>query len=188
MEISSTEPTSIRSGDTTSWNKYLADYPASSGWSLTYTLILQSDASKRLAVTAATSGDEFAVTFSAAQTAGLTPGTSHLFGHVTKAAERYQVHLSTVDVLPNLAAVVVGDSRSHVKHTLDAIRAVIENRASADQLSVSINGRSLSRTPIPDLLALYDRYKAEYQGELDAEQIARTGINPRRIGVRFARV
>ena len=189
METPSIEPSSIRSGDTVSWSKDLsADYPANGGWSLVYTLTLQSDFSKRLQVTATTVGATFLATITKAQTAALTAGTYNLFGHVSSVTERHQVFQGTLEVLPDLAAVLTGDGRSIVKRTLDAIQAVIENRASVDQESVSINGRSLNRTPIADLLVLYDRYKTEYKKELNAEQMARTGMNPRKIGVRFARV
>jgi hypothetical protein len=48
---------------------------------------------------------------------------------------------------------------------------VIEGRSSRDQENYSIQGRSLSRTPIPDLLILRDRYKAMYVQEQRAERL-----------------
>ncbi|WP_123711612.1 hypothetical protein [Sinobacterium caligoides] len=53
----------------------------------------------------------------------------------------------------------VGDDRTHAKRVLAAIEAVIEKRASRDQMAYSIDSRSLSRTPIADLMLLRDRYK-----------------------------
>lgn len=189
MEIPTIEPTSIRSGDTTSWSKSLLDsYPPNSGWSLVYTLVLQSDASKRLQVTSTDSNNIFLATITAAQSAALTAGTYTLFGHVLKGSERYQVFAGTIEVLPNIAAVLTGDVRSPVKQTLDAIEAVILRRATSDQQSMTINGRSLSRIPITELLVLRDRYRADYNAELAKEQAAHTGLDPKNIGVRFVRI
>jgi hypothetical protein len=65
-------------------------------------------------------------------------------------------------ILADISAVVGEfDGRSHAQRVLQAIEAVIEGRASIDQESYSINNRSLSRTPVSDLLKLRDRYRAE---------------------------
>ena len=53
------------------------------------------------------------------------------------------------------------DARSHAQRVLEAIEATIEGRASHDQESYSIKGRSLSRTPLAELLALRSHYRAE---------------------------
>ncbi len=189
MELSTTEPLFIQSGDTVSWSKLLASsYPASGGWSLVYTLTLQSDASKRLQVTATDSNDVYTVTITAAQSAALTAGTYFIFGHVVKASERYQVFSGTIEVRPNLAALTTGDIRSTVKRTLDAIEATIQNRATSDQQQMTIDGRTLVRIPMAELLVLHDKYKTYYSNELLKGQIARTGVNPRYIGVRFVRL
>ena len=48
---------------------------------------------------------------------------------------------------------------------------MIQNRATKDQESYSIQGRSLARTPIADLIALRSQYKAELVREERAERI-----------------
>lgn len=53
------------------------------------------------------------------------------------------------------------DLRGHAQRVLDAIEAVIEKRATKDQESYTIAGRSLSKTPISELLKLRDAYKEE---------------------------
>jgi hypothetical protein len=58
---------------------------------------------------------------------------------------------------------------------LDAIEATIEGRASKDQESYSIQGRSLARTPIADLILLRGKYKAEYVQMQRAEKL-RNGL------------
>lgn len=70
-------------------------------------------------------------------------------------------------VAQDMASAPAGyDGRSHAQRVLAAIEAVIEGRASVDQESYSINNRSLSRTPIADLLKLRDRYRSEVNAAL----------------------
>lgn len=105
---------------------------------------------------------------------------------VTTITDRFLVDEGTCVIKPDLSAMTdTSDARSHVKIVLDAIEAVIANRATVDQMSYTIAGRSLGRMPIGDLLMLRDRYRAEYAGELQAEKIAQgMGGNPR-VVVRF---
>ena len=62
------------------------------------------------------------------------------------------------------------DPRSHAKITLEAVEAVIEGRATKDQENYSIAGRSLSRTPVADLLSLRDYYRTEFLREQRVER------------------
>ncbi len=55
---------------------------------------------------------------------------------------------------------------THARRMLNAIEAALEGRASKDTESYTIEGRSLSRTPIPDLL----RLRAIYRREVAAEE------------------
>lgn len=63
------------------------------------------------------------------------------------------------------------DLRTHAKKVLDAIEAVIEGRATIDQSSFSLGGRSLSRMSIDELMTFRDRYKAEYLKEVKLARI-----------------
>jgi len=94
------------------------------------------------------------------------------------------VDSGTFEVVANRDAATT-DPRSHVKITLDAIEAVIESRATKDQESYSINGRSLSRTPLKDLLMFRDKYKAEYLKEQRKESIANGRGHSGKIRVRL---
>lgn len=85
---------------------------------------------------------------------------------VTDGTDVFELDAFEVEILADLALAPAGlDHRSHAKRVLDAIEAVIESRASKDQESYTINGRSLSRTPISDLLALRDKYRREVAAE-----------------------
>ena len=62
------------------------------------------------------------------------------------------------------------DFRSHNRKVLDAINAVIENRASKDQESYTIAGRTLNRTSVGDLLKLKNHYEGLVKKEEGAEK------------------
>lgn len=76
-------------------------------------------------------------------------------------------------------------TQTHAERVLNAIEATIERRASTDQMSYTIDGRSLSRTPIADLLALRDRYKAEVAREKQAARLKNVRGGGRQVFVRF---
>lgn len=57
------------------------------------------------------------------------------------------------------------DQRSRAERILDAINATIEGRVTADADSYSIEGRSIARTPIADLLRLRTLYKNEVRAQ-----------------------
>lgn len=139
-------------------------------------------------VTITPSGSQFSVEITAATTANWTAGDYWYAVYCGKTlwSERYTAETGTVKILSNLSAVsTTYDNRTHAKKTLDAIEAVIEGRASIDQMMYMIAGRQLSRTPIADLLALRDYYRRQYVLEQQAEKIKRGESSGRNIMVRF---
>ena len=76
------------------------------------------------------------------------------------------------------------DTRSHVKKVLDALEAMIENKASKDQIYYMIEGRALSRIPPEDLLKWLGIYQQKYAEELNAEKRA-SGKKVNKILVEF---
>lgn len=68
---------------------------------------------------------------------------------------------------------------SYYKRIFDAITAVLENRATKDQESMSIANRSLSRTPIDDLLRLHGWAKDNYERELNKSFAAKNKLKIR---------
>jgi hypothetical protein len=173
-------PTSIPSefvaGDRWAWKRtdLSADY--GSGYTLSYELTLSTGAAP-ITLTATLSGDEYLMEIAAATTAAYTAGNYQWVSLITRDSdsERIRIGYGTLEVKPD-PAVSTADNRTHAATVLDSIEAVIEGRASKDQESYSIAGRSLSRTPIPELLILRDRYKAEVKREEQAEKV-RQGMN-----------
>jgi hypothetical protein len=184
--ILDTEPTRLVAGDTASWTRSFPDYPATAGWALTYAVRLQLG-SGSLNVTASTVGDSFAATITAAQSALMKSGLWTWAAYVTLTTQRYQVGTGTLTVSPNIAAITFDtDLRSSAKRAYDNALAAWEGVKLGQ--TVILNGRTYTQHNLKDLILFVDRCKADYANEIQAEQFATTGINPRKIGVRLIRV
>ncbi len=162
IDIPTTEPSEITAGDTATWKKSLSDFLASDSWVLTYALV---KTNKLIEIIAAADGDDYLVEELPTVTTDWDPGIYHYQAYVTKATERYQVGEGTIEVLEDFATTTGFDGRSHAKKTLDAIEAVLEDKATQDQLSYSIGGRSLSRFSWEELTGARNYYRAEYLKE-----------------------
>lgn len=178
--IPTTEPAQIVAGDTAKWLKTLADYPASAGWALAYTLV---NASQRYTFSAAVQGDDFLITVSAATTSGWAAGSYDFRGAVSQAGEVYTVSVGRIAVAAAFGAAI--DARSQPRRTLEAIESTLEGRASSATAEYEIAGRKLKYIPIPELLQLRDRYRRDVAAEDAAEKVAKGLGNPGRIYVRF---
>lgn len=167
-----TEPSELIIGDRWLWKRpdLAVEYP-SSAYTVSYTADKQGSGSTTFSITA--SGTEHTVEVASATTAGYTAGTYAWQLYVTRTSDSQRLSLArgTWTVITNLSA-STADPRSHAKKVLDAIEATIEGRASIDQMSYSIQGRTLARTPLADLIKLRDDYRAEYAAELNNERRA----------------
>jgi hypothetical protein len=187
-------PATLRAGDTIEWDESLPDYPASDGWTLAF--VLTRYGQSLITIIATPSGDDYAISILPATTRAWIPGIYSWQAYVYKEAgtpvlitEKYTLESGQVQILPDIAqATSITDLRSHAKKVLDAIEALLEGKATADVMSYSIAGRSLSKMNPEELIKWRSFYKTEYQRELEAEAIAKGEDNPRRIGVRFKRL
>ena len=185
------EPSSLVLGDYWAWKRDdLADtYPIGS-YALTYEFHEDSGGggTHKFTLTATEADDTYYIEAASSSTTGYAVGDYIWEAYITKSADsnRVMVDSGRTTITQNLAD-TNADLRSHAKKVLDAIEAVIENRASMDQSSMSIAGRSLSRMSINELMTFRDRYKAEYLKEIKLARIRNgqgTGNTPK---VRFTK-
>jgi hypothetical protein len=96
--------------------------------------------------------------------------------YITKTSDsnRIQIDSGTWEVVEN-KAVSTADPEPYEKKVLDAIQAVIQGRATQDQMSYSIAGRSLSRMDPDDLHKWESLYKGKWL-KLKRMQRARAGL------------
>ena len=182
--MNTTEPLQILAGDTLTWTKTLADYPATE-FTLKYRII---NAAGHFDITASASGSDHLILVKAATTVGYTPGIYTWTSFVEKGAgaelERYTIAQGTISVGPSLSTQSAGlDTRSDVKIALDNMTAIIKNVREVG--SYSINGRTYTSHDLTFLVKTWNQLKTEYAAELSAEKIAQGMGSGRRILTRF---
>lgn len=184
QSIPTREPASVVAGDTVAWTITLADYPASDGWVLKYRLI---NAAGKIDITSAASGDDHAVSVAAATSALWVSGTYAWQAYVEKALERYTTGSGSIVVQPNLAAQATSyDTRSAAATALDNINIWLTTRDPA-VADYEIANRRMRFHPIPDLLKMRDKLKAEVAAEAAAANMA-AGLGGRgKIYVRYGK-
>ena len=160
------------------------DYKASEGWELSYIIGGTADQALEFGTEVVASGDDFIITIPATTTNGWAVGEYWYRGQAKNSGEVYTVSEGTFSVL-NVSSQY--EEIAHTKKVLDAINAVLENRATKDQESYTIKGRSLSRTPMADLLTLKSTYQTKYAQLKRAERISKGQKGSKVIYTRFIR-
>ena len=185
IEIPTTEPARARAGDTITWLKTLADYPASAGWTLYYRLI---NAGNKIDITAVASGGNHLVSVLPATTADWAAGDYDLISWVSNGTDRKTLDPARITVQPNLAAASGGyDSRTHAKKMLDNIDAALLSLSSGERLAVveaDISSRRF-KYDFAGLMKLRNLYAAQVRAEENAERAARGLGSRNKLNVRF---
>lgn len=179
-------PSVLQLGDFWAWKKsnLASDYPTAD-YSLSYEFNLIDGATPaNFTIGTTESGDEYIVATS--NTSSYTKGEYNWVEYITRTSDNARIKLSEgfTEIQDNYAT-TSASVRSHAKIVLDAVKAVIENRATMDQSSMSIAGRSLSRMSIDELFTLKDRYQAEYNKEVKQARIANGQGSGNTIKVKF---
>ena len=178
------EPKSFVAGEAVSWRCYEDLYRANNGWVLTYNF-RSTVADSAIDVVSVADNEHHVVTLSSETTKDYKAGTYSWQCTAKKDIDLHIVRNSTLVIKPNLSALTVFDGRSHVKKILDALEATLVGKASLDQLSYSISGRSLLRLSPSELLKWRDVYRAEYTRELQQEKLEQNLSTGNLIKVRF---
>lgn len=171
-------PAQIIAGDSLRLVIAVGDYPASAGWAVA--LVLQALAGAApMTVNASDGTAEWVIALSSAASADLTPGAYRYLIAATKDGNRSTIETGQVEVLPDPAAAAT-DQRSAARRALDAIDAVLESRASSEDMEFTFeDGRALKKVPHVDLLALRRHY-----ARIVARESSK-GRGPRRVMMRL---
>jgi hypothetical protein len=171
----SQEPNELVVGDYWVWRRddLASNYPTDS-YALTYEFHEDSGGggSHKFSITAIEANDTYYVEVPTTTTDDYSTGDYIWAAYITRTSDsaRIQIDEGRTKITANLADTNV-DLRSHAKKVLDNIEAVIEGRATIDQSSFSLGGRSLSRMSVDELMTFRDRYKAEYLKEIKLARI-----------------
>jgi len=136
-------------GDRWVWKRsvMVSDYPVAT-YELKYSFRLLTSAATEIAITTSESSspEEYLVEVASSTTATYTAGDYTYQEYIIRSSdsERFVYSTGIVTVEPDLDT-NTSDPRSNARKILDGLQAMLENRASIDQMSMSIAGRSLSR-------------------------------------------
>lgn len=142
-------PDELVVGDRWVWKRtaMVADYPVAS-YQVKYSFRLLTTAATEISITASenSSPEEYLVEVAAATTAAYTAGDYTYQEYIIRSSdsERFVFSTGVLIVKPDLDT-DTSDPRSNARIILDGLQAMLENRATIDQMSMSIAGRSLSR-------------------------------------------
>lgn len=164
------EPEAFVAGDSVEWSLSLPDYDPAT-WSVSVAFV---GAARQFVARGYDGGDgTHRLRLDPATTANIPAGLYAWQRYAATTAERCCIAQGTVRVLPNFATQTTGyDARSHARRVLDAIEAVLENRATEDDSYVMIGATQITKLPHADLLALRSQYRREVANETAAERIA----------------
>lgn len=161
--VPSYEPSEATAGDTWRWQITDTTYPTSEGYTLSYAI----NGASRLAWDSgyrSTTSNTHTITIPATATADLTAGTYELSriwtGSGGSAGLVFTVRLGNLTVLANPATAGAGDRQSWEEKTLTVVEAVLSGRVTDDIVMYQIGGRTVSKLPLQELLALRSSLRA----------------------------
>jgi hypothetical protein len=147
-------------------------------YSLTWTIAGETTVN----VSAGNDGGEYVTIFDAPA----VKGNYFYQAYVSRSGARLTLSSGPIEVVENLAVVATPfDGRSQLEKDLESIEAAIRVVVAGGVQSYSIQGRSLSKLSLGELIALRDKYKADLQSQRAAEAVRRGEGDPRRSFVRF---
>jgi hypothetical protein len=177
----------LTAGDSLNYETDIPLYPPSQGWTAVLRLVPAQvgGAAVKIPATTSPTGDRFLWQVSPAVTSLWVAGSYAWAIWVEKAGERYTQQRGRLLVTADPDTLAVGtDTRSQAQRSLDAINAMLENRASDAQLRYKINGRELERYPLQDVLRLKAHFEAAVATENRAAGLADSRGGLRRILIR----
>ena len=177
------EPDAVVAGDTLTWRRTLADYPAGT-WTLKYRLI---NAASKIDITTTADGSDHLIAVTSTASATYTAGDYVWTAWVEKTGERVTVGGGTMTVRPNIAALTTLDARTDAAKILDQLMAAYTAYTVSNGLvaEYEIAGRRMKYRSAAEILEQIDRWKATVAAEKRAERIAAGLGGGNKVMVRF---
>ncbi len=168
--IPTTEPETITAGDSFTWKRTLADYPAGT-WTLKYRLI---NADGKIDITATASGTDHLVSVEPATSAVYTAGTYTWTAWVEKTGYRITIGGGTMEVKPNIAALTTLDARTDAAVIVDQLIAAYKSYTASNGhvAEYEIAGRRMKFRGTAEILDQLNHWRAILASEKRAERIA----------------
>lgn len=170
MEIPTSAPAFIVAGDSVTWSRSLADYPAGT-WVLKYRLI---NAAGKVDITAGASGTDHLVDVSPTTSAAYVAGDYTYTEWVEKTGARVTTGGGTITIKPNIAALNTLDARTDAAKIVDQLTAAYTSYTASNGLvaEYEIAGRRMKYRSAAEILEQLNFWEARVVAEKRAERIA----------------
>lgn len=181
------EPEQVVVGDFIQWTRPdLADTYPTATHSLNYVARISGGGNTEIQVAATESNGIYVLTVDSETSEDFVAGIYYWQAEITETASgnRLVVDRGQFEAIVDLDTNGT-DPRTHAQIMIDKIESLLEGRADGDVGSYSIQGRSLTKLGIDELLKWRDYYKGERRKELNAERIRRGLPTESTIKVRF---
>jgi hypothetical protein len=170
-------PAALVAGDKWQWDTDYGDYPQPTWDGTAYF----ENADHAFSVAASANGTLHRFAETAVNTAALKAGRYYVQVRVTDGTSPTIVESGWCNVKADPASAAKVDHRTWARRTLDAIEAFLEGNATTAQQSMSIQGRSISRWSIAELM----QFRNDLRGEVRAEEQGLAAGLGRDIKVRY---
>ena len=168
-----TEPDEFVIGDFVQWKRsdLHSDYPNDTYTATYISRMAQGGGNHEFQVVGTASGTDFLFTIASATSASFDAGHHHWHLEIVRDSDssRIVIDQGHWDVGTDIDVTGV-DPRSHAEIMVDKIQSLLENRADTDVSNYSIQGRSLVKLTIDDLLRWRDYYASEVAREKRKER------------------
>lgn len=160
-------PATLVAGDTWAWRDAVsfASHPPPF-WTVRY-ILRPVGGGTAITIQGGALPDHYGLTLASTSTAAAAPGPYEwtALAYEDGGDERAWLASGRLIVAPD-PATATGSLRTPAERILEAITATLEGRATKDADAYSIEGRSITRTPLPDLM----RLQAVYERKVAAER------------------
>jgi hypothetical protein len=169
--------TQMTAGESISETVAFDDYLASAGWSVQYAF--RGMSAFVIDGTTNDDGDSFDLEYSYQESKDFEPGIYSYSGFALKGNDRVKVEQGTLEILANPA------HETYAQKVLAAIRAVIQGRATNDQLTISLADTQLQYMSADELRKLEQEYLGRVNREISNMSSDRDGPNIGVLATRF---
>ncbi len=182
------EPSSVVTGTLVQWKRAdLSDVYAPASYDLIYNIRLKNGAGVDKTITATTASDgSFLASLTSVITSAMVAGDYAWQAFIVRKSDSAKVAVGTGEfqLLANLDQ-NGADNRTHAQIMVQKIQSLLEGRADKDVSSYSIQGRSLAKMSITDLMMWRDYYRKEVAKENQDAMIAAGKPSNATVKVRF---
>lgn len=161
-------PEQIFAGATLEFSEYLSEYPAGTSCFVSYILI---NSANRMVITSTPDGTNHKYFVPAATTANFESGTYSYQKVVYSDTDVIVLEQGACVVTPLFAGVNTLDNRTFAQRMVEAIEAVLENRATMTQSSITYKNRTLQNTPYTELIQALSIFKMQVQQEQNLQKL-----------------